>query len=91
MNSVDNQTFISGTYEVQQANELIKTIYKAIINYHKIENLSSQVRYNMDNEESKNSINIITNEIKELEHTIRIAKLMDKKVQIKSFIEISYV
>ena len=39
MNLVDNQTFISGTYDVQQANELVKTIYKAIINYHKIENL----------------------------------------------------
>jgi deoxyadenosine/deoxycytidine kinase len=90
MKTIENQQFISGIYEVQDANELLKTIYKSIINYHKIENLCTQVRYDKDNVDALDNIKNFNIELQEIEQTLRIAKLMDKKVKISSFIEISY-
>ena len=90
MKTIENYQFISNKYNAEQAKEVIKTLYKAIINYHKIENLSSQVKFDIDNEKALQSIKNLEEELIEFEQTIQVAKLIDKKIVIKSKIEVYY-
>lgn len=90
MNTIENYLFISNTYEVLQAKEIIQTLYKTMINYHKIENLSNQVKYDKPCNESLNAINILSEELMDIEQTLQVAKLIDKKIIIKSTFEILY-
>lgn len=90
MNTIENYQFISGTYNIEQANDMLKALYKSLINYHKIENLSTQVRYDIFDESALNAIERLNEEMLDIEQTLNIAKLIDKKIKIKSTIEVYY-
>jgi hypothetical protein len=90
MKTIENYQFISNKYNTEEAKEVLKTLYKAIINYHKIENLSSQVKYDVENEKALIAIKNLGEELNELEQTIQVAKLIDKQIVIKSKIEVYY-
>jgi hypothetical protein len=82
--------FITGTYNIEQANDMLKALYKSLINYHKIENLSTQVRYDTLNNEALEAIEKLKQEIQDIDQTINVARLIDKKIKIKSTIEVYY-
>jgi|688.fasta_scaffold05603_18 hypothetical protein len=90
MNTIENYQFITGTYNIEQANDMLKALYKSLINYHKIENLSTQVRYDTLNNEALEAIEKLKQEIQDIDQTINVARLIDKKIKIKSTIEVYY-
>jgi radical SAM superfamily enzyme len=90
MNTIENYQFITGTYNIEQANDMLKALYKSLINYHKIENLSTQVRYDTLNNEALEAIEKLKQEMQDIDQTINVARLIDKKIKIKSTIEVYY-
>lgn len=90
MKTIENYSFILGKYDFIQAQDLLKALYKSTINFYKIENLSSQVKFDVDDEFALNAIDKLKEEFLELEQTLKVAQLIDKRIKIKTLIEVSY-
>ena len=89
MNSNKKLQLIEGEFSFNEAKEILTSMFVSKINFHNIQNWSSQERYGKDNETAQKKIPLLKNEIEKLEEIILEAKANNKKLVINSEITIS--
>jgi hemerythrin superfamily protein len=89
MNSNKKLQLIEGEFSFNEAKEILTSMFVSKINFHNIQNWSSQERYGKDDETAQKKIPLLKNEIEKLEEIILEAKANNKKLVINSEITIS--
>jgi hypothetical protein len=89
MNTIEKLTLIEGDFSLNEAKEILTSMFNSKINFHNIQNWSSQERFGKDDETAQKKIPALRNEIKKLEEIITEAKAKNKKLVINSEITIS--
>jgi hemerythrin superfamily protein len=89
MNSNKKLQLIEGEFSFNEAKEILTSMFVSKINFHNIQNWSSQERYGKDDETAQKKIPLLKNEIEKLEEIILEAKANNKKLVINSEIIIS--
>jgi hemerythrin superfamily protein len=89
MNKIEKLKLIEGEFSFNEAREILKSMFNSKINFHNIQNWSSQERYGKDDETAQKKIPLLKNEIEKLEEIILEAKANNKKLVINSEINIS--
>ena len=89
MNKIEKLKLIEGEFSFNEAREILTSMFNSKINFHNIQNWSSQERYGKDNETAQKKIPLLKNEIEKLEEIILEAKANNKKLVINSEIIIS--
>lgn len=82
--------FINGQYNPLEAKEILSELYHKNINFNKIKNFSSQVRFGENDPMALNHIEELKNNTEQISNLIEEAKTKNKNLQIHSFIEIKY-
>lgn len=88
MNSNTVLSIIDGKYTPEEANELISKIYVSKIEFNKLKNLSSQVRYGIDDPKAIERIEVLKNNLEKFNSLISTAKENNQQLIISS--EISF-
>jgi len=91
MNRIEKLTLIEGDFAVNEAKEILNSIFFSKINFHKIKNWSSQERFGKDDEIAQKRIPALKDEMKKLEEIFSEAKAKNKKLVVSSEITISLV
>ena len=89
MNKIEKLKLIEGECSFNEAREILTSMFNSKINFHNIQNWSSQERYGKDDETAQKKIPLLKNEIEKLEEIILEAKANNKKLVINSEINIS--
>ena len=89
MNKIEKLKLIEGEFSFNEAKEILTSMFNSKINFHNIQNWSSQERYGKDDETAQKKIPLLKHEIEKLEKIILEAKANNKKLIIKSEIIIS--
>lgn len=89
MNTIEKLTLIEGDFSLNEAKEILTSMFNSKINFHNIQNWSSQERFGKDDETAQKKIPLLRNEIKKLEEIISEAKANNKRLVINSEITIS--
>lgn len=89
MNKIEKLKLIEGEFSFNEAREILTSMFNSKINFHNIQNWSSQERYGKDDETAQMKIPLLKNEIEKLEEIILEAKANNKKLIINSEINIS--
>jgi hypothetical protein len=89
MNKIEKLKLIEGDFSFNEAKEILTSMFNSKINFHNIQNWSSQERFGKDDETAQRKIRLLKNEIEKLEEIILNAKSLNKKLVIKSEIIIS--
>lgn len=89
MNKIEKLTLIEGEFYFDEAKEILMSMFSSKINFHNIQNWSSQERYGKDNEIAQKRIPELKNEMKKLEEILSEAKAKNKKLVVGSEIIIS--
>lgn len=80
---------IEGQFTVPEAKEILVDIFMNNIKFYKLKNFSSQIRIDKDDEFAQNQILILKNELQKFESIAHEARILNKKLIIKSEIYIS--
>jgi hypothetical protein len=88
MNNNTSLSIIDGKYTPEEANELIGKIYVSKIEFNKLKNLSSQVRYGIDDPKAIERIEVLKSNLEKFNSLISIAKENNQQLIISS--EISF-
>jgi hypothetical protein len=89
MNKIEKLNLLEGEFSFNEAKEILTSMFNSKINFHNIQNWSSQERYGKDDETAQMKIPLLKNEIEKLEEIILEAKANNKKLIINSEINIS--
>lgn len=89
MNKIEKLKLIEGDFSFNEANEILSSMFNSNINFHNLQNWSSQERFGKDDETAQKNIPALRNEIKKLEEITKEAKAKNKKLVINSEITIS--
>jgi hypothetical protein len=89
MNKIEKLKLIEGDFSFNEAKEILTSMFNSKINFHNIQNWSSQERFGKDDETAQKKVRLLKNEIEKLEEIILNAKSQNKKLVIKSEIIIS--
>lgn len=89
MNKIEKLTLIEGKFSFDEAKEILMTMFSSKINFHNIQNWSSQERFGKDDEVAQKRIPVLRNEMKILEEILLEAKAQNKKLAVNSEINIS--
>lgn len=89
MNKIEKLTLIEGKFSFDEAKEILMTMFSSKINFHNIQNWSSQERFGKDDEVAQKRIPVLSNEMKILEEILLEAKAQNKKLAVNSEINIS--
>lgn len=81
---------IEGQFTATEAKEILVDVFINYINFYKLKNFSSQIRFDQDDDFAQNRILILRNELEKFESIVSEAKLLNKKLIIKSEIFISF-
>ncbi len=77
-------------FTAPEAKEILIEVFMNYINFYKLKNFSSQIRFDQDDDFAQNRIYILRNELEKFESIVGEAKLLNKKLKIKSEIIISF-
>ena len=88
MNNNTSLSIIDGKYTPEEANELIGKIYVSKIEFNKLKNLSSQVRYGIDDPKAIERIEVLKSNLEKFNSLISTAKENNQQLIISS--EISF-
>lgn len=91
MNKIEKLTLIEGDFSFDEAKEILINMYSSKINFHTMQNLSSQERFGKDDEMAQKRIPLLRIEMKKLEDILLEAKAKNKKLIVNSEINISLV
>jgi hypothetical protein len=89
MNKIEKLTLIEGDFFFDEAKEILMSMFSSKINFHNIQNWSSQERFGKDDEIAQKRIPALRNEMKKLEEILLEAKAKKKKLLVTSEINIS--
>ena len=90
METTKKISLIEGNYTPSEAKEMLLDLYNKNINFNKVKNFSSQIRFGEDDELAVERIENLTKAVNYLTELLKDAKAENKKLVIKSVIEISY-
>lgn len=82
---------ISGEFAAVQARDLLLEMFHKNINFNKIQNFSSQVRFGKDDNDALDRIKVLQEGVEIVNVILKEAQSQNKSLKIKSSIEIEYV
>lgn len=88
MNTIHKYTFINDTFSQEDAREVLMKIHLHNINYYKLKNLSSQIRFEKNDANAQKIIPALQSNLQKIEETIAEAKAKNKRLIINSEIRI---
>jgi hypothetical protein len=81
---------INGHFNANDANEILIDLYIKNIQFNKVKNFSSQIRFGNDDSEAVSRVEELKSNLLVISTIINEAKQQNKNVVINSFIEINY-
>lgn len=81
---------INGNYNCSEAKEILMDLCNKNLNSNKLQNFSSQIRFGKDDDQALLQIDTLNKSKSDISEIIEDAKQKNKKLIIKSFIEIEY-
>jgi hypothetical protein len=81
---------INGHFNANDANEILMDLYIKNIQFNKVKNFSSQIRFGNDDCEAVSRVEELKSNLLVISTIINEAKQQNKNVVINSFIEINY-
>lgn len=81
---------INGHFNTNDANEILMDLYIKNIQFNKVKNFSSQIRFGNDDSEAVSRVEELKSNLIAISTIINEAKQQNKNVIINSFIEINY-
>jgi hypothetical protein len=81
---------INGHFNANDANEILMDLYIKNIQFNKVKNFSSQIRFGNDDCEAVSRLEELKSNLLVISAIINEAKQLNKNVVINSFIEINY-
>lgn len=81
---------INGHFNANDANEILMDLYIKNIEFNKVKNFSSQIRFGNDDSEAVSRVEELKSNLLVISTIINEAKQQNKNVVINSFIEINY-
>lgn len=90
MEKIKTISLINGEFNSFEARDILIDMCNKNINFNKIQNFSSQVRYGEDDENALLRISQLKDSVAHISEILEIAKAQNKSLRIKSFIEIEY-
>ncbi len=88
METMKKIDLINGDFTFSEARELLLDMYNKNINFNKIQNFSSQVRFGEDDFNALARIRDLKSSLEQVNEILQEAKESNKRVVIKSFLEI---
>lgn len=89
MNKAEKLTFIEGAFTDEDAKDFLMNIFSTKINYHKLKNYSSQVRFGKDDATAQKRIPELKRDLEKIQQLLAEAKATNKRLMITSEINIS--
>lgn len=87
---VSNQiSLINGQFNDEEAKEILTSMLTTKIKFNELKNFSTQIRTGKEDEFAKNRILVLNEELIKIQEIINEAKMLNKKLTIKSDISIS--
>ena len=83
-------SLINGEFDSFEAREILMDMCNKNINFNKVQNFSSQIRFGEDDEKALHRINQLRESVNHISEILEYAKAHNRKLKIKSFIEIDY-
>lgn len=90
METMKKINLMNGEFNSIEAREILLDMCNKNINFNKVQNFSSQIRFGEDDEKALNRINQLKESVSRITEILEEAKAYNKKLKIKSFIEIEY-
>jgi anion-transporting ArsA/GET3 family ATPase len=90
METMKKINLMNGEFNSIEAREILLDMCNKNINFNKVQNFSSQIRFGEDDEKALNRINQLKETVSSITEILEEAKAHNKKLKIKSFIEIEY-
>jgi hypothetical protein len=90
METIKKINLINGEFTPSEASELLMDLYNKNINFNKIQNFSSQVRYGVDDENALCRIQELRESVEQIKDVLMEAKEHGKNIVVKSFLEIEF-
>lgn len=90
METMKKINLMNGEFNSIEAREILLDMCNKNINFNKVQNFSSQIRFGEDDEKALNRINQLKESVSSITEILEEAKAHNKKLKIKSFIEIEY-
>lgn len=81
---------INGQFNAFEAREILMDLCNKNINFNKIQNFSSQIRFGEDDEKALERISILKESVVHISEILAAAKASNRNLKIKSVIEIDY-
>lgn len=91
MNKTEILTLIDGEFTIDDAKDILNNIILSKIDFHSIKNWSSQERFGEEDAVAQKRIPELRNELKKLVLIMEEAKVNNKKLVVKSEINISLI
>lgn len=91
MNNTETLKLIDGHFVNEEAGEILMRIYSSKINFYNVKNLNSYVRHGCDDEVARQRIASLTEEMAKLQSVMAEAKAKNKRVIIRSQVNISLI
>lgn len=90
METLKKINLINGEFDSFEAREILLDMCNKNINFNKVQNFSSQIRFGEDDEKALHRIEQLKESVSNITEILEEAKAQNKKLRIKSFIEIEY-
>jgi len=90
METLKKINLINGKFDSIEAREILLDMCNKNINFNKVQNFSSQIRFGEEDEKALHSIAQLRESVGHILAILDEAKGRNKKLKIKSFIEIEY-
>lgn len=81
---------INGQFDADGANEILMDLYTRNIQFNKVKNFSSQIRFGNDDLNALTRVQQLKENLSTIESIINEAKHLNKNLVINSFVEIKY-
>jgi hypothetical protein len=89
MKNIENLTIIKGTFECDEAKDILYNIFSSKINFHQLKNFSSLERFGKNDEVAQKRIPELKMELEKLQDIFNEAKALNKRLVVNSEIKIS--
>ena len=89
MNKIEKLKLIEGEFFFEETKEILMSMFLSKINFHNLQNWSSQERFGKDDAIAQKRIPELRDDIKKLEEILSEAKAKNKKLVVSSEINIS--
>ena len=90
-NKVEKLSLIDGSFDANEANEILTNIFSTKINFHKVKNFSSQVRFDKEDQNAIRRIAELKENLEKVSKIIAEARFQNQRIQITSEIKIKII